>query len=182
VATGKINTPELAEEVLRQEHADLVGIARPLLADPDWPRKVQAGQFDRVIRCCYANVCKAKDERFQTVTCFLWPKGSRQAPESGDTIAPKWPAAGAALTADGSKGRIDLHWSAATDNEAVYGYDIWRAVDDGEFERIDAVPAAVTSYHDSTAVSGLNYRYYVRAYDFAGHRTPPSATLAARLP
>src|SRR5690606_18708827 len=35
VATGKINTPELAEEMLGAGDADLIGMARPLLADPD---------------------------------------------------------------------------------------------------------------------------------------------------
>jgi dimethylglycine catabolism A len=180
IATGKINTPDLAEKILHDGHADLIGMARPILCDPDWPRKVEAGRYDTVIRCCYANVCKAKDERFQTVTCFLWPKGEIQAPESNDTVAPEWDDS-AALQADGSKGRISLKWSAATDNEAVYGYDIWRAVGDAEFERIDAVPAPVTAYHDATAIEGLAYRYYVQAYDLAGNRTPPSETVTAQV-
>lgn len=188
IATGKINTPELAESILNDGDADLIGMARPILCDPDWPRKVEAGRYDTVIRCCYANVCKAKDERFQTVTCFLWPKGEIQAPESDDTVAPQWvPSAGsgqgggAALSADGSKGRVSLKWNAATDNEAVYGYDIWRAVGDADFERIDAVPAPVTGYHDATAIEGLAYRYYVQAYDLAGNRTPPSETVDAKI-
>src|SRR5690606_14812263 len=181
IATGKINTPELAEEILSSGDADLIGMARPMLADPDWPRKVQAGRFDKVIRCCYANVCKAKDERFQTVSCFLWPKGAIQAPVSADTVAPEWPEGGAALQADGSKGRISLKWQAATDNERLYGYDIWRAVSEGPFQRIDAVPAPVTAYHDSTAVSGLTYRYFIHGYDLAGNRTPPSHTVTASV-
>lgn len=180
IATGKINTPELAESILQDGHADLIGMARPILCDPDWPRKVEAGRYDTVIRCCYANVCKAKDERFQTVTCFLWPKGEIQAPESSDTVAPEW-GAGASLSADGTKGRISLKWNAATDNEAIYGYDIWRAAGDAPYERIDAVPAPVTAYHDATAIEGLAYRYYVQAYDLAGNRTPPSETVDAQV-
>src|SRR5690606_36593380 len=133
IATGKINTPELAEEILSSGDADLIGMARPLLVDPDWPRKVQAGRFDKVIRCCYANVCKAKDERFQTVSCFLWPKGQTQAPVSADNLAPVWPN-GAALTASTQQGRVSLKWHAVTDNEQVYGYDIWRSVEEGEYE------------------------------------------------
>ncbi|MCA8917017.1 MAG: NADH:flavin oxidoreductase [Planctomycetes bacterium] len=181
IATGKINTPELAESILQDHKADLIGMARPILCDPDWPRKVQAGHFDRVIRCCYANVCKAKDERFQTVSCFLWPKGKIQAPESADAIPPNWPETGAGLTAGGSKGRIDLKWNAATDNEGIYGYDVWRALGEGEFERIDAVPAPVTAYHDTTAISGLEYRYYVQAYDLAGNRTPASPIVSSHV-
>lgn len=182
VATGKINTPELAESILNDAKADLIGMARPLLADPDWPRKVQAGRFDRVIRCCYANVCKAKDERFQTVSCFLWPKGSINAPESADTVAPDWPTTGAALAADAGQGRLSLKWHPATDNEAVYGYDVWRAEGDSPFERIDAVPGAVCAYHDSAAVAGVKYRYYVQAYDLAGNRSQASRVLVVSLP
>lgn len=182
VATGKINTPELAESILNEGKADLIGMARPLLADPDWPRKVQAGRFDRVIRCCYANVCKAKDERFQTVTCFLWPRGMINAPESNDGIAPAWPMDGAKLAADATQGRISLKWQGASDNEAVYGYDIWRAEGKSAFERIDAVPGAVCAYHDGAAVGGVSYRYYVQAYDLAGNRSEPSETLTVSLP
>ena len=181
VATGKINTPELAESILRSGDADLIGMARPILCDPDWPNKVRSGHFDRVIRCCYANVCKAKDERFQTVTCFLWPKGEIQAPKSGDSVAPAWSEGGADLTADGSKGRIDLKWTAATDNEGVYGYDVWRSLGEAPFERIDAVPAPVTSYHDTLPVAGLEYRYYVQGYDFAGNRTQASDVVSAKI-
>jgi len=181
VATGKINTPELAESILVDGKADLIGMARPLLADPDWPRKVQAGRFDKVVRCCYANVCKAKDERFQTVTCFLWPRGNVNAPESADTQAPTWPQGDAQLGADVSQGRVSLKWPAATDNEGIYGYDIWRAEGSGPFERIDAVPGGVCAYHDSATVSGVEYRYYVQGYDFAGNRTKPSETLGVSL-
>ncbi|MBK8205986.1 MAG: NADH:flavin oxidoreductase [Planctomycetes bacterium] len=178
VATGKINTPELAEEILAAGDADLIGMARPLLADPDWPRKVQGGHFDKVIRCCYANVCKARDEHFQTVACFLWPKGSKQAPESDDTVPPQWDRQ---LTASTAQGRVSLKWSAATDNEEVYGYDIWRAVEGGEFERIDAIPAPVTAYHDTATISGLGYRYFVQAYDLAGNRSERSIVVEATV-
>jgi dimethylglycine catabolism A len=182
VATGKINTPELAERILRDGDADLIGMARPLLADPDWPRKVQTGRWDTVVRCCYANVCKAKDEHFQTVTCFLWPKGAIQAPESEDTQPPTWPEGGAGLAVTASQGRVSLKWRGAVDNQGVYGYDIWRSVENGPWERIDAVPAPVTAYHDGTAVAGVGYQYRVQAYDLAGNRSPASLETAARLP
>ncbi|MCC6464283.1 MAG: NADH:flavin oxidoreductase [Planctomycetes bacterium] len=165
-AAGKINTPDLAESLLQREEADLIAMARPLLADPDWPRKVQAGRWGNVIRCCYANVCKAKDEHFQTVTCFLWPKGATQAPESTDEAPPRWPKGGAVLSAQAADGRIQLRWSPAEDPEGVYGYDIWR-----NGERIDAVPSAVTMYHDGAAVSGIRYTYWVEAYDMGGNRS-----------
>lgn len=169
LASGKISTPELAEKVLLSGTADLIGMARPLLADPMWPRKVREGHFDRVIRCCYANVCKAKDEHFQTVTCFLWPKGATQAPLSEDQEAPCWPQ-GAGLDASIRQGRVTLSWRQATDNEAVYGYDVWRG-EGGELRRIAAVPAGLLAYHDATVVCGVRYEYEVKAYDLAGNRS-----------
>ncbi|MBE7493182.1 MAG: NADH:flavin oxidoreductase [Planctomycetes bacterium] len=182
VATGKIHTPELAESILGDGKADLIGMARPLLADPDWPRKVQSGRFDRVIRCCYANVCKAKDEHFQTVTCFLWPRGAINAPHSDDQTPPQWPGGDAALTVRAEAGRVSLKWQAATDNEAVYGYDIWRAVENGPPERMDAVPAGVCAYHDGGVVGGMRYRYGVQAYDLAGNRGAMSAEIEVLVP
>ncbi len=173
LATGKINTPELAERVLREGIADLVGMARPLLADPLWPKKVREGHFDKVIRCCYANVCKAKDEHFQTVTCFLWPRGAKQAPLSADAVAPIWPAKGAELKARVEHGRVVLNWNAASDNESMYGYDIWRG-EGSELRRITALPGNVSQFHDSNTISGVGYAYEVRGYDLAGNRTPPS--------
>lgn len=181
IATGKINTPELAETILADGDADLIGMARPILADPDWPAKVQRGDWNKVIRCCYANVCKAKDERFQTVSCFLWPKGEIQAPTSSDREAPKWESEGGGLSATSDDSKITLMWDTATDNERVYGYDIWRAVGDAEFERIDAVPTPLTRWHDTTAIRGIRYRYFVRAYDVAGNRTPDSVTVEHKI-
>jgi 2,4-dienoyl-CoA reductase-like NADH-dependent reductase (Old Yellow Enzyme family) len=46
VAAGKIRTPELAEEILEQGKADIIGMARALLADPDWPMKAREGRAD----------------------------------------------------------------------------------------------------------------------------------------
>ena len=173
LATGKIGTPELAERVLREGHADLIGIARPILADPMWPKKAREGRFDKVIRCCYANVCKARDEHFQTVICFLWPKGAKQAPQSSDTLAPSWPAAGAGLAVSLEHGRVVLRWNPATDNEGVYGYDVWRQ-ELGQWRRLSALPGGVTQYHDAAAVGAANYAYKVQAYDFAGNRSEVS--------
>ena len=39
----------------------------------------------------------------------------------------------------------------------------------------------VTAYHDTTAVGGLQYRYYVKAYDLGGNRSPASNVVQATL-
>jgi 2,4-dienoyl-CoA reductase (NADPH2) len=56
IATTRINDPILAEEILTKRKADLVGMARPLIADPELPNKAKEGRFDDIrtcIACCY---------------------------------------------------------------------------------------------------------------------------------
>ncbi|MEE9312024.1 MAG: NADH:flavin oxidoreductase, partial [Planctomycetota bacterium] len=171
LAAGKISTPELAENLLRDGQADLIGMARPTLCDPGWPTKVETGHWDKVVRCCYANVCKALDEKFKTVSCFLWPKGSKQAPESEDTIAPTWPNSNASLSAEFKSGKVTLKWSEANDNEGIHGYDIFRTVAESPSCRIDAAPAGLTTFHDTSVVRGIEYSYSVQAFDLAGNRS-----------
>ena len=77
VATGGISTFEQAEEILRQGQADIVGMARQALADPDWFMKVKLGRGDEVRRCTYTNYCEALDQAHKPVTCKLWDKGRR---------------------------------------------------------------------------------------------------------
>jgi 2,4-dienoyl-CoA reductase-like NADH-dependent reductase (Old Yellow Enzyme family) len=76
VTAGKIVTREAAEAILREGRADLVGMARALLADPDLPRKWQAGRDADVRACVFCPFCEEEDERHRVVTCTLWPKGT----------------------------------------------------------------------------------------------------------
>jgi 2,4-dienoyl-CoA reductase-like NADH-dependent reductase (Old Yellow Enzyme family) len=74
VATGGISTFEQAEEILRSGHADVVGMARQALADPDWFVKVRLGRGEEVRRCTYTNYCEALDQAHRPVTCKLWDR------------------------------------------------------------------------------------------------------------
>ncbi|HNW27200.1 MAG TPA: FAD-dependent oxidoreductase [Spirochaetota bacterium] len=51
VAVGKLGYPDLAERALRENKCDMVMLARPLLADPHWPRKAYAGKLNDIIPC-----------------------------------------------------------------------------------------------------------------------------------
>ncbi|HEX2705092.1 MAG TPA: NADPH-dependent 2,4-dienoyl-CoA reductase, partial [Candidatus Lustribacter sp.] len=53
--SNRINTPEVAERVLADGQADLVSMARPFLADPDFVRKAAAGRADRINTCIGCN-------------------------------------------------------------------------------------------------------------------------------
>ncbi|MGC8943469.1 MAG: NAD(P)/FAD-dependent oxidoreductase [Caldisericia bacterium] len=51
VAVGKLGYPDLAEKALRDEMCDMVMLARPLLADPEWCNKAYAGKVEEIIPC-----------------------------------------------------------------------------------------------------------------------------------
>lgn len=185
VAVGKIGTRSLAEKVIERGQGDLVGMARALLADPDLPRKWKADREDTVVRCVYGNVCKALDENFRRVDCTLWPKKLGQAPSSDDTIAPAWPSGGAGVRAEYKDGRVLLRWTAATDNEAMYGYQVFRgeAVATGNaLVHHASVRALSARYEDARVVPGSAYRYAVRPYDLAGNRGPMSEVVTVDVP
>jgi 2,4-dienoyl-CoA reductase-like NADH-dependent reductase (Old Yellow Enzyme family) len=85
VATGGITTFEQAESILQDGDADMVGMARQALADPDWFRKVKRGRGDEVRRCTYTNYCEALDQAHRQVTCKLWDR--KELEEDGIAMA-----------------------------------------------------------------------------------------------
>jgi 2,4-dienoyl-CoA reductase-like NADH-dependent reductase (Old Yellow Enzyme family) len=89
VASGKIVAYEQAEAILREGHADLIGMARALLADPDLPRKWRAGAESAQRTCVFCPFCEEEDQHHRLVTCTLWPKGTG-GPRSRVTPRP-WP-------------------------------------------------------------------------------------------
>ncbi len=182
VAAGKIGTLELAERVLERGQGDLVGMARALLADPDIPRKWKACREETVVRCVYGNVCKALDENFKRVVCTLWPKSLGAAPDSDDVVPPEWPAAGAALAAEVAGGRVVLRWRAATDNEAVYGYELLRAEPGSLLLHYASIRGASLRFEDLRVVGGATYRYAIRPYDLAGNRGPLTPSIDVTVP
>ncbi len=53
IAVGKINTPELADRVIREKDADFVAMARALIADPYLPEKAETGMVEDIRGCVY---------------------------------------------------------------------------------------------------------------------------------
>lgn len=85
VATGGITTFEQAESILENGDADIIGMARQALADPDWFRKVKSGRGEEVRRCTYTNYCEALDQAHRQVTCKLWDR--KELDEDGIAMA-----------------------------------------------------------------------------------------------
>jgi 2,4-dienoyl-CoA reductase (NADPH2) len=55
ITSNRINMPQVAEEVLARGDADMVSMARPLLADPEWIRKAESGQAEDINTCIGCN-------------------------------------------------------------------------------------------------------------------------------
>ncbi|ROQ29700.1 FAD-dependent oxidoreductase [Gallaecimonas pentaromativorans] len=55
ITTNRINTPDVAEAILAAGEADMVSMARPLLADPEFVNKAAAGRADRINTCIACN-------------------------------------------------------------------------------------------------------------------------------
>lgn len=97
VAAGGVHGFEQAEHILADGKADIVGLARQSLADPDWFRKVRSGHGSAVRLCEYTNYCEGLDQKHKTVTCQLWDREELDeagAPKTPDgkrrLIAPPW--------------------------------------------------------------------------------------------
>jgi 2,4-dienoyl-CoA reductase-like NADH-dependent reductase (Old Yellow Enzyme family) len=97
VATGGITTFEQAEAILQRGQADIAGLARQALADPDWFVKVRLGRGEEVRRCTYTNYCEALDQAHRPVTCKLWDRKDLDEPgiptiDDGRRrlVAPRW--------------------------------------------------------------------------------------------
>jgi 2-enoate reductase len=61
IAHGKLGDPAIAKRVVEDGNADFIALGRPLLADPEWPRKVKEGRVDDIKPCIACNeVCLGK--------------------------------------------------------------------------------------------------------------------------
>jgi 2,4-dienoyl-CoA reductase (NADPH2) len=79
VGCNRINDPFVAEEVLKEGVADLVGVARGLIADPEFVKKAQEGRADEIRRCVACNQ-RCFDHVFQLlpVGCMVNPRAGKE--------------------------------------------------------------------------------------------------------
>ena len=79
VATNRINTPAVAEKVLADGDADMVSMARPLLADAEFVRKAAEGRADEINVCIACNqACLDHTFSRQVATCLVNPRACRE--------------------------------------------------------------------------------------------------------
>ncbi len=78
-ASNRINTPELADELIADGTADLVSMARPLLADPDFVNKAAAGRADEINTCIACNqACLDHAFANKRASCLVNPRACRE--------------------------------------------------------------------------------------------------------
>ncbi|MGP9665007.1 FAD-dependent oxidoreductase [Halomonas sp. AOP22-C1-8] len=79
ITTNRINMPEIAEQVLSEGHADMVSMARPFLADPEWVRKAEAGQADEINTCIACNqACLDHTFAGKLTSCLVNPRACHE--------------------------------------------------------------------------------------------------------
>jgi 2,4-dienoyl-CoA reductase-like NADH-dependent reductase (Old Yellow Enzyme family)/thioredoxin reductase len=83
IAQGRLYDPEVGESVLREGKADFIGMARGLLADPDWVNKVQEGRVEELRRCTSCNQCIGRIFMGLPVRCAVNPTVGRESQFGG---------------------------------------------------------------------------------------------------
>ncbi|MFR9771889.1 FAD-dependent oxidoreductase [Nocardia sp. SC052] len=78
-ASNRINMPEVAEQILERGEADLISLARPLLADPEWVNKAAGSRVDEINTCIACNqACLDHTFTRQTVSCLVNPRACHE--------------------------------------------------------------------------------------------------------
>ncbi len=135
-ASNRINTPELAEEILDAGDADLISMARPLLADPDFVEKAAAGRADEINTCIACNqACLDHAFRNERASCLVNPRACR---ETTLTLGPTQRAATVAVVGAGPAG-LAAAVSAAERGFAVTLFEKDQTLG-GQFRLAMAVP------------------------------------------
>ena len=79
ITTNRINTPEVAEEVLARGDADMVSMARPFLADADFVNKAAAGKADTINTCIGCNqACLDHTFSGKITSCLVNPRACHE--------------------------------------------------------------------------------------------------------
>jgi 2,4-dienoyl-CoA reductase (NADPH2) len=79
IASNRINMPETAEQILARGDADMVSLARPLLADPDWVRKAADDRSDEINTCIGCNqACLDHTFQHKIASCLVNPRAGHE--------------------------------------------------------------------------------------------------------
>jgi 2,4-dienoyl-CoA reductase-like NADH-dependent reductase (Old Yellow Enzyme family)/thioredoxin reductase len=79
ICSGSLGDPELAEKILEEGKGDFIGLARPLLADPYWPKKAQEGHVEDIRPCIRCMECVDRGVMIGYITCTVNAAATREA-------------------------------------------------------------------------------------------------------
>ncbi|MDP2421997.1 FAD-dependent oxidoreductase [Sediminibacterium sp.] len=79
ITTNRINMPDVAEQILADGHANMVSMARPFLADPEFPKKALEGRTDEINTCIACNqACLDHVFERKTASCLVNPRACKE--------------------------------------------------------------------------------------------------------
>ena len=119
MAVGRINDPQIADDIIRQEKADLVCIGRGLLADPEMPLKARNGRLDEIRTCIACNTCMQSIFKKGRIECLVNPMLGRE--EEMAFIPAKKPQK--VMVVGGGPGGLNVAWVAAKRGHTVHVYE-----------------------------------------------------------
>jgi 2,4-dienoyl-CoA reductase-like NADH-dependent reductase (Old Yellow Enzyme family) len=78
VICSNLHDPKKVAQALKKKKVDIVALARPLLADPQWPNKVREGRIDDIQKCIFCNHCLSTLFQGFTSRCTVNPNVGRE--------------------------------------------------------------------------------------------------------
>ena len=78
VTVGRFNNPDLMADLVRSGELDIIGAARPAIADPFMPTKIAEGRIEDIRECTGSNVCILKEEVNRHVGCVQNPTAGEE--------------------------------------------------------------------------------------------------------
>ncbi len=79
IVTGRVNQPQVAEEIIARGDADLCGMTRAMICDPLMPSKVYAGKLDDIRACIACNqACIGRAHKGFGISCIQYPESGRE--------------------------------------------------------------------------------------------------------
>ncbi len=156
ITSNRINTPEVAERLLAEGYADMVSMARPLLADGDFVRKARQGRADEINTCIACNqACLDHTFGGKITSCLVNPRACH---ETELVIAPAPAAKRIAVVGAGPAG-LSFAVTAAQRGHAVTLFDAASEIG-GQFNIAKKVPGK-EEFHETL-------RYFSRQLELGG--------------